>query len=341
MRFSSRLIILPPNFIERKWVFKVEEMSELKSIIRNVQDGDLHAFGFVVRRFHDMAVGYAHSILGDFHLAEDASQEAFVQAFSKLHQLSDPAASPGWFRRILIGCCDRIRRKKVSTVPLDVIIDMPSQRDSPYTTMEMNEIADHLHNAIGKLPEAQRVVTSLFYITGYSGPAIGEFLGISHATVRHRLFAARKNLKEMVSDLVDDLPEEEPTHTYQGAHLMFKSMFPELHVSNVEVAATFFERALGFKRGFTYEEDDELDFAVMSHGSMTLYLHHMLPKEEAGDPRRARLYFEPTDIVGLRADLRNQGYDISELEDQPYGATTCVLQGPDRYEVFFQQWKPK
>jgi len=53
-------------------------MADLKSLIILAQAGDLEAFGKIVRQFQDMAVGYAYSILGDFHLAEDAAQEAFI-----------------------------------------------------------------------------------------------------------------------------------------------------------------------------------------------------------------------------------------------------------------------
>lgn len=51
--------------------------------------GDLAAFEALVKRFEDMAVGYAYSVLGDFHLARDAAQEAFIQAWFDLKTL-DP-----------------------------------------------------------------------------------------------------------------------------------------------------------------------------------------------------------------------------------------------------------
>jgi len=67
----------------------------------------LAAFGELVTRFQGMAYGYAYSILGDFHLAEDAAQDAFVMAFQKLNGLRDPKAFPGWLRRIVRTACHR------------------------------------------------------------------------------------------------------------------------------------------------------------------------------------------------------------------------------------------
>ena len=95
-------------------------MIELNELVERSRTGDLEAFAEVVRRFQDMAHGYAHSILGDFHLAEDAAQEAFVDAYYKLDALREPAAFPGWFRRIVFKHCDRaIQKKRVPTVPLE------------------------------------------------------------------------------------------------------------------------------------------------------------------------------------------------------------------------------
>ena len=56
-------------------------MEELELLISRAQAGDLDAYGTIVRQFQDMAVGYAYSVLGDFHLAEDAVQEAFIEAY--------------------------------------------------------------------------------------------------------------------------------------------------------------------------------------------------------------------------------------------------------------------
>ena len=63
-------------------------MRDLKALIQETREGNVRAFGYVVRRFHGMAVGYAFSILKDFYLAEDAAQEAFILAFSRLDQLA-------------------------------------------------------------------------------------------------------------------------------------------------------------------------------------------------------------------------------------------------------------
>ena len=109
-------------------------MDALEVIVTRARDGDAEAFGILVRRFQDMAVGYGYSILHDFQLAEDAAQEAFFEAYRTLSKLREPAAFAGWFRRIVFKQCDRItRRRVVATVPLEaspVVSGFPGRRSA-------------------------------------------------------------------------------------------------------------------------------------------------------------------------------------------------------------------
>jgi hypothetical protein len=74
-------------------------METLRPIFQKTQDGDVNAYGIIVQRFQDMAVGYGYAILGDFHLAEDVAQEAFVEAYQHITKVSSPFAFPGWLRK--------------------------------------------------------------------------------------------------------------------------------------------------------------------------------------------------------------------------------------------------
>ena len=121
---------------------------------------------------------------------------------------------------------------------------------------------------------------------------------------------------------------------------MFNRMFPELHVSDCEAAAKFFEEALGYRRGYTFMENGHLDFAVMDHPDpgLQMTLHRMMPASEVGKPRYVRLYFEPQDIHGLCSQLRSKGFAVTDPQPTGYGATAAQLSGPDGYLIHFQQW---
>jgi DNA-directed RNA polymerase specialized sigma24 family protein len=82
------------------------------ALVRRGQTGDEDAFEEIVRAYQDIAVAYATSILGDYHLAEDVAQESFVEAYWALTALREPAAFSAWFRRIVFKHCDRMTRRK-------------------------------------------------------------------------------------------------------------------------------------------------------------------------------------------------------------------------------------
>ena len=126
------------------------------------------AFGEIVRRFQDMAFGCAYAVLGDFYLAEDAAQEAFLSAWRNLDQLREPKAFPGWLKRIVLTQCSRLTRNKaLDVVPLDLIEDAPDREADVPTAAQQSDTRTRVLRAIQALPEHERMVTSLFYI-GYS-----------------------------------------------------------------------------------------------------------------------------------------------------------------------------
>ena len=192
-------------------------MEELRALVLRTRGGDLGAFEQIVRRFQDMAYGCAYSLLGDFHLAEDASQEAFIEAYRQLRQLRDPDAFPGWFRRIVFKHCHRItRRKRVESVSLDAAPAPASADVGPAQAAERREIREKVLDAVRALPEHERMATTLFYINGYSQKEVAEFLEVPVTTVKNRLYTSRKQLKERMFAMVSDelrshpLPPEFP-----------------------------------------------------------------------------------------------------------------------------------
>jgi RNA polymerase sigma factor (sigma-70 family) len=110
-------------------------MEELKILLRQAQNGDVDAYGQLVRRFQDMAVAYAYSVLGDFHLAEDAAQEAFIEAYHNLPKVYGPRAFPAWLRQIVFRQCYRQRRGKWGTSIILGIDDFQKISDAKRITI--------------------------------------------------------------------------------------------------------------------------------------------------------------------------------------------------------------
>jgi len=190
-------------------------MEKLESLLRRTLEGDRDAFGEVIGRFQDMAFGCAYAILGDFHLAEDAAQEAFLQAYRSLAGLKDLARFPRWLRRIVVGACDRIirSRRPAAIAESERAIDTD---DEPARAAERAEAGDRALEALAALSDPLRVATTLFYIDGYKVDEIAGFLAVPSGTVKYRLHESRKQLRErMVSMLGDSLRKHAPTPEFR------------------------------------------------------------------------------------------------------------------------------
>ena len=191
-------------------------MRDIESIVLRAADlssspaARREAFGELVIRFQDMAFGCAFAVLGDVYLAQDTAQEAFVIAWQKLAQLREPAAFPGWFKRIVLTQCNRLTRcKRLQIVPLkeEVVID-----PGPQASAERHDLVAKVLKAINALPENERLVTTLFYIDGYTQADIGDFLEVPVSTVNKRLYSARQRLKSTVVELFkSDLQQQRPS----------------------------------------------------------------------------------------------------------------------------------
>ena len=187
-------------------------MEELQTLVLRARAGDVEAYCRIVARCQDMAYGYACSILGDFHLAEDAAQEAFVEAYRNLSRLREPGAFPGWLRRIVFKHCDRIVRDRRTPRPSpQAAAGVSAECPTPPEAAERRELARRVLAAIRALPQDQRTVTTLFYIDGYSQAEVAEFLDVPVTTVNNRLHAARRRLKEgMLKMIAKDLQASKP-----------------------------------------------------------------------------------------------------------------------------------
>ncbi len=183
---------------------------KLRNLVFRCQQGDARSYGEIVDRFKDMAYGYAYAILGDFHLAEDAAQEAFAEAWRCPHNIEVPEAFPGWFKRIVFKQCERLTRKKDPVVQMESADGVPSQTGDPVRTVMRTDMKERVLAAVRGLPEAQRTVTTLFYINGYSHEEIAGFLDVPVGTVKSRLHSSRKRLKERTELITASKTDEEP-----------------------------------------------------------------------------------------------------------------------------------
>lgn len=204
------------------------DQDKLTSLIRAAQAGDELAFAELVRAFQDVAVAYATALLRDSHWAEDAAQEAFVEAHRELPNLREPAAFPAWFRTIIFKHCDRLtRRKRHPLTHSEAALEVASSEPSPQEVLEARALQRSVREAVATLSDTERQIVLLYYMGEHSTAAIAAFLEITVNAVKTRLYAARKRLRKHMAHVEENLNAARPSRSPRFAEKIQRMIRPE------------------------------------------------------------------------------------------------------------------
>ena len=173
-------------------------------LIQRVLDGDETAFSALVKKHQKPVHALAWRKTGDFHVAEEITQDTFLKAYQNLSTLKEPQKFSGWLYVIAANYCKMWKRKKrLSTQPLEDTDSAELEKasyseyviaENERTTAEaQREVVKQL---LAKLQESDRIVITLYYLGGMTYEEISEFLGVSVSAIKNRLYRARQRLKK-------------------------------------------------------------------------------------------------------------------------------------------------
>ena len=173
-------------------------------IIQQVLEGDREAFGYLVKKYQKGIHALAWRKIGDFHIAQEITQDAFIKAYHKLDTLKNHNLFAGWLYVIAANLCSDWLQKNLQSLkslePMDAgVIDYMSysryiaEKQAAETDETRREIVKRL---LQKLPESERTVITLYYFGEMTCETIGELLGVSPNTIKSRLSRARNRLKK-------------------------------------------------------------------------------------------------------------------------------------------------
>jgi RNA polymerase sigma-70 factor, ECF subfamily len=165
-------------------------MPSTEELVKSTQAGDASAFAELVRRYERAVIITAHSVLGDFHLAQDAAQEAFVYAHSMLYQLRNAASFGPWLLRIARRRAIRLQRRRTAERSGADRIDCATREACKWI-----EPYEAVAREIAGLPEHERIVVVMRYMDGRSVNEIAVATGRPVGTITKQLSRAIERLR--------------------------------------------------------------------------------------------------------------------------------------------------
>ena len=177
-----------------------------RTLIADAAGGDRSA----ARALYDAHVERVHRIAfrmcGDADLAEDLTQDVFIQLFRRLDQFRGESSFSTWVHRVALTVSLNAMRKVKRFRTRETGIDEAQHHEQTVGELEP-DLRDRLNAAIDALPDGIRVALVMHTIEGYSHAEIGEALGIAEGTSKARVFDARARLKAALGPYLKDLKE--------------------------------------------------------------------------------------------------------------------------------------
>ena len=173
-------------------------------LIQRALDGNDTAFSALVRKYQRSVHALAWRKIGDFYIAEDITQDAFLKAYQQLSTLKKPQRFASWLYVITANQCKAwLRKNQKWTQSLEGTsrAQLEKATYSEYVIAENERITEETQREVvkkllAKLQESDRTVITLYYLGGMTYEEISEFLGVSEAAIRNRLYRARHRLKK-------------------------------------------------------------------------------------------------------------------------------------------------
>lgn len=169
---------------------------KLDILLKECKRGKAASQEQLYRRFASAMYGLCLQYASSEEDAQDILQEGFIKVFAKLDQVKNPAALPGWIRRVMINTALERYRSQVVLQRVDEVREEP-QEDSGNDALDRMG-CEELVALIQTLTPRYRMVFNLYAIEGYSHQEIGEELGISIGTSKSNLSRARAILQEKI-----------------------------------------------------------------------------------------------------------------------------------------------
>ena len=182
-------------------------------LIQRTLEGDQQAFTDLVEKYQKQIHALAWQKIGDFHIAQEITQDTFLTAYHKLKTLTHHNQFAGWLYVITNNKCKNWHREKrlaFQSLEQTDPVELEEMYYSKYMTQQREKATNRkrrsmVQKLLSKLQESDRTIVNLYYIAEMTCEDIGKFLGVSPNTVRSRLHRARNRLKKEEAMIKENL----------------------------------------------------------------------------------------------------------------------------------------
>jgi RNA polymerase sigma-70 factor (ECF subfamily) len=211
----------------------VERLADTE-LVASILAGDMHAMEALMRLHNRTLYRTARAILRDEAEAEDAVQEAYLQAFRALGTFRGGSKLSTWLVRITANEALMRRRRNATAatvVATDVEPDsLESEEAGPESDAQREEMRRLLEVRIDALPDTYRAVFILRALEELSVEETAGVLGIPDATVRTRYFRARGLLRQSMAGDIDMTLEDAFAFAGLRCDRIVREVFAKLQV---------------------------------------------------------------------------------------------------------------
>lgn len=178
-------------------------MSDETEWVQLARKGDQVAFGRLVLAYQTPIYNLAYRMLGNSVEAEDAAQESFLRAYTRLHTYDPQRPFRSWMFSIASHyCIDRLRRRRINWLSLEEEFARPmrlaSDNPGPEAAVTHQEQEEQVQRLLTTLSPTDRAAITLLYWYDYSYEEIAEVLNLTVSAIKSRLFRARRALAKTV-----------------------------------------------------------------------------------------------------------------------------------------------
>ena len=165
-------------------------------VIGRVREGTKDAFAVVIERYQAPVLRYLYRLTGNYHLAQDLTQDTFVQAYEGILKSRDDLQFKAWLYRIATNnAYKHFRRKKlISFVSFDFSPDALSLAEDDRNSGNADRLA--ILEALKSVPLNERCCLVLHLIDGFKYREIAETLGINEDAVRMRVTRGKQAFRK-------------------------------------------------------------------------------------------------------------------------------------------------